>query len=148
LEPSAQPATVYSEVTAIHEAAHGVTALVLGYGVEIVQICECGRGFCRHAKANSPDDIVIGLAGAVAVIKKFGESKATVSDGDMTGFMKATETERKQAIRRAAEIVSEPTNWELIEKLARLLETSGTFNAESLPPVSKSVAPATSGVSS
>jgi hypothetical protein len=125
----------YSEITATHEAGHAITALVLGYRVGIVQICECGRGYCSHDKANSPDDIVIGLAGAIAVLKKFGESRAAFSDGDMVAFMKATEAERKQATRRASEIVSEPKYWELIEKIAGLLEKTGTFDAESLPPI-------------
>jgi hypothetical protein len=125
----------YSEVTATHEAAHAVTALVLGYGVGIVQICECGRGYCQHDKASDPDNIVIGLAGATAVIKKFGESRATLSNSDVAPFTEAPESERKQAITRAAEIVFEPEYWDLIERIARVLVTAGTFDAKSLPPV-------------
>jgi hypothetical protein len=125
-----------------------VTALVLGYTLGVVQICECGRGYCQHDKADSPDNVVIGLAGAMAVVKKFGEDRAALSDGDMVAYLKATEAERKQAVRRAAEIVFEPEHWRLIEKIAGLLSTCGTFDAKSIPPISKSVAPATSGVSS
>jgi hypothetical protein len=137
LEPGTQ--RTYSEVTAVHESAHAVTSWILGYRVGIIQICQCGAGYCRHEKtASLDDDMVIGLAGAIAVIKKFGEEKASISDGDLKSYRNATEAERKLARSRAIEIVYKPEHWDLIEKLAYVLAMTGTLDAESLPSLKPS----------
>ena len=125
----------YDELTATHEAGHGVAAMVLGRRLLTIHVCsQCKSGYVDYSpmKIGDVDEAVIRLAGAVAVAYKTGGLSEThgMSESDRLGLADLSEADRQLVAERTAKIVF--ANWKEIEMLADVLCKIGTLGYEQL----------------
>ena len=124
----------YDELTCLHEASHGVAAIVLGRRLTTIHVCQCGSGYVDYTpmKIGDPDEAVIRLAGATAVAQKLGHLPKNhgLSQSDRLGLSDLSEADRQLVAERTAKIVL--ANWAEIEKLAGVLAKVGTLSEEQL----------------
>ncbi len=110
--------------TSIHEAGHAVIARVLGYQVTDIQFAPRDPAFEAYVehgatRSGTLDNAVIGMAGASAVMIKFGPEYGSMSGPDAASLEGLSAEERTAAIGRSLELLQE--HWPEVEKLAHEL---------------------------
>jgi hypothetical protein len=110
--------------TSYHEAGHAVTARALGYAVTDIQFAPRNPAFeayVQHGvtRSGTLDNAIIGMAGASAVMIKFGTEYGSLSGPDAASLENLSSDERNAAIRRSLELLQE--NWAEVEQLAHEL---------------------------
>ena len=110
--------------TSYHEAGHAVVARALGYAVSDINFAPRDPAFEAYVehgvtRSGTFDNAVIGMAGASAVMIKFGTEYGSLSGPDKASLEGLLAEERTAAIRRSLELLQE--NWAEVEQLAHEL---------------------------
>lgn len=110
--------------TAYHESGHAVACRALGVAVtDIHWVWRDQPNSSAYVEHNIPDNqfahAVISLAGAAAVVIKFGAEYGALSDGDMPPIRELSPDELTAACERCVRLLHE--HWAEVEKLAHEL---------------------------